>query len=386
MIFLTPKPTWKNFSLTCVSLAASVLSASCSGPNGVAPNGIPERAQVKPAAAPAQLAARPPTEAEFESWRLMVQQVPRPENACLKATYPEIQWREIPCVKPPNSPFLPGYGIRPSTVGHGTDWLAAVTGHVSFAEGSFHHVTGVKTEQQNGKSNDYSLQLNTQPFTTMTCQNLGSPDPSSCQGWEQFIYASSGSYPAHVFIEYWLLNFMYPWDGKTKCPSGWKSSLGPKKLHLSCFINSRHGTPAPAEGITNLGNLLLYGQAAVAPRSKDSAAFTVFGSSIYQVDGDNWFPDLHLEWQQAEFNIFGNCCGNEADFNTGSKAVVRLEVDSGVTTAPMCDPGGFTGETNNLYLTGESTSWPEVQYPSIVFTESNAASRTPKSCAVEQAR
>jgi hypothetical protein len=365
----------RNIILALFAVVALDLLAACSGNGATSNSSLPSVASQSAS----NSWATPPTEAEFESWQLMIQRVPRPENTCSTAAFPETAWREIRCVTPPNDPFLPANGIRAATVGNGNDWSLAVTGHSSFAQGSFHHVSGVKTEEQNGKSNDYSLQLNTQPFTTATCATLGSPDPSDCRGWEQFIYATSGS-SAVAFIQYWLLHFG---PAGTACPSGWHSH---GKTEISCFINSKHGAPAPAEAITNLGNLLLYGNAAVAPGSTDSVGFTVFGSSVYAVDGDNHFPDLDLGWQKSEFNIFGNCCANQAVFNTGSQAVVRLESDSGAIAAPTCDAQGFTGETNNLYLVGESTSWPDVQYPSIVFTESNAAKRSAKSCVVEPAR
>ncbi|HEX8806917.1 MAG TPA: hypothetical protein VF741_08200, partial [Candidatus Aquilonibacter sp.] len=86
------------------------------------------------------------------------------------------------------------------------------------------------------------------------------------------------------------------------------------------------------------------------------------------------------------FNIFGDCCGDQATFNAGSTLVVRTEVDSGATTAPTCDPQGFTGETNNLILTGTRQNRPKKQYPSIIFTETNAVHRKPASCAMEGSR
>jgi hypothetical protein len=367
----------RNIILALFAIAALDLLAACSSNGATSDSSLPS---VVSQSSTSQSAATSPTESGFEIWRLTMQRVPKPQTACSVATYPETQWRAIRCVTPPADPFLPANGIRAATVGNGNDWSLAVTGHSSFAQGSFHHVSGVKTEEQNGKSNDYSLQLNTQPFTTETCVTLGSPDPTDCRGWEQFIYATSGSDPAVAFIQYWLLHYG---PAGTKCPSGWHSH---GKTEISCFINSKHGAPAPAEPITNLGNLLLYGNAAVAPGSTDSVGFTVFGSSVYAVNGDNHFPDLDLGWQKSEFNIFGNCCANQAVLNTGSQAVVRLESDSGATTAPTCDAQGFTGETNNLYLVGESMDWPPVQYPSIVFTESNTAHRTTKACVVEPAR
>ena len=45
--------------------------------------------------------------------------------------------------------------------------------------------------------------------------------------------------------------------------------------------------------------------------------------------------------------------------------------------APDCDQQGFTGETNNLFLTGEGSNWPKVTYPSIVFTETNGTHSQP---------
>jgi hypothetical protein len=361
-------------SIITAAVAVGILAA-CSGNAGSPRNTLPSASAQSSALT--QAPAGRPTAPEFETWHSMLMSVPKPRG-CVVATYPEIQWRKVQCVQPPNDPVLPAQGVRPTTVGNGDDWIAAVTGHVSYAQGSFHHVTGVTSENENGHRNDYSVQLNTQPFTTATCANLGSPDPSSCRGWEQFIYGTTGT-SADVYIEYWLLNFG---PGGTKCPLHWYTS---GTTEISCFINSS-GTTAPAEAITNLGNLLLSGTAALGSSSTDSAEFTVFGSSVYGVDGLDVFSDLDLEWQKTEFNIFGRCCAKQAVFNTGSQAVVRMEVDSGVTVSPACDSGGFTGETNNLYLTGESTSWPKVQYPSIVFTESNAAGRTPKSCVVEPAQ
>jgi hypothetical protein len=63
--------------------------------------------------------------------------------------------------------------------------------------------------------------------------------------------------------------------------------------------------------------------------------------------------------------------------------VVRTEVDSGATTAPACDSVGFTGESNNLYLTKTLGKWPKMQYPSIVFAETNDTSRKQASCTTE---
>lgn len=113
---------------------------------------------------------------------------------------------------------------------------------------------------------------------------------------------------------------------------------------------------------------------------------TVGYSDLYYLGGQNWFPDLDSQWQVSEFNIFGDSNGDQAVFNSGSAIVVRTEVDSGAAMAPTCDQVGFTGESNNLFLTGTRQRWPKDQYPSIVFIETNAANRKQASFAPEGAR
>jgi hypothetical protein len=256
-----------------------------------------------------------------------------------------------------------------------------VTGHVSFAEGGFDDVTGVKSEyvekRKHHFANVYSLQLNTQFFSTESCTSLGSPDPQNCFGWEQFAYDTGR--PVGVFIEYWLVDFG---PLGTKCPSGWHKYAFKKQDEVNCWINSPL-IPTPVVPITSLEKLRLLGAAASSSKIQDFAELIVGYSSIYYVGGQNWFPDLDTEWQTAEFNILGDCCGDHATFNAGSTIDVRTEVDSGKTAAPACVSQGFTAESNNLFLTKTPAKWPKTQYPSIIFTETNKTNRTQASCATE---
>lgn len=370
MIVLKSKSLWGTLTFTGATLAILVLNVSCSDPNQVAPTGmsVPVQTRLK-------------TEAQFESWRSMIQQVPKPENACATASYPQLQWHEIPCARPPNKPLLPVHGIKGATVGDGTDFTAVVTGHVSLAEGEFQNVTGVKSEyvvkRKHHRANVYSLQLNTQFFSTESCASLGSPDPQNCFGWEQFAYDTGR--PVGVFIEYWLVDFG---PGGTKCPSGWHRLFAKMQNEVDCWINSAL-IPTPVVPITSLETLRLLDAAADGSKSQDFAELLVGYSSIYYVAGQNWFPDLDTQWQTAEFNILGDCCGDQATFNAGSAIDVRTEVDSGVTTAPACGSQGFTAESNNLFLTRTRMKWPQTQYPSIIFTETNNTKRTKATCATE---
>jgi hypothetical protein len=380
---------WRTLVYRCAPLTIVVLSTACSAPSQVTPNGSPGQAQAKPGVASALVSAKPPTKAEFESWRSMIERIAKPENACLAATYPQREWREIPCVKSPNTPLLPAHGVRGATAGDGMDFSAAVTGAVSLAQGGFQDITGVKREYaRHGKQripNLYSLQLNTQFFTTESCKNLGSPDPSQCLGWEQFAYDTeqTSGYTAGLFIEYWLVNFG---PLGTSCPSGWNTFVFTGSSAVNCWINSANTIPIPVEPITSLGELRVLGGAAHGSRSQDFAEVIVGYSDVYYVAGQNWFPDLDTQWQIAEFNVFGDSNGDQAVFNSGSTIVVRTEVDSGAAMAPACDQVGFTGESNNLFLTRTRQRWPKDQYPSIVFTETNAAHRKQASCAPERSR
>jgi hypothetical protein len=92
------------------------------------------------------------------------------------------------------------------------------------------------------------------------------------------------------------------------------------------------------------------------------------------------YPDSALNlagaWTVSEFNVFGDCCGYEASFNTGATLIVRTTVDNGTTNAPSCASGGYTGETNNLSLVPPCCPYGGAA-PGIAFMESSAIGMTP---------
>jgi hypothetical protein len=165
-----------------------------------------------------------PSANELETWRQAIVHTKRPRKACLTAKYPATAWTEVPCIKPPNTPFLRAKGIRPLNVGNGTDFSAQpASGLISEADGSFDQVTGVTSEFMllNGKQSPgvFSLQLNTQiGFPTSACGQV-----SGCTGWQQFIFSNGGcggNGSACAYIQSWLFGF-----GST-CPSGWSGGFG----------------------------------------------------------------------------------------------------------------------------------------------------------------
>ncbi len=299
-----------------------------------------------------------------QNWRRLMARSQRPKKGCFAATYPSKKWREVTCKTPPNRPYPPRSGVRPQTVGNGVDYSGEVTNNTTQAEGSFDSVNGVTSENDNGTANMFSLQLNTNFFSTSSCS--GAVNPAACQGWEQFIYSSLYG---GVFIQYWMLNY-----GPT-CPAGWWAYGG------HCYTNSVNGTTLPAQSIAALGQMVLDGAVSGVNGTDDFVTLAI-GANVYTATGDNNFPDLTNGWRISEYNVFGDGNGSGATFNTGSTIVVRTAVNSGTPALDAtCSLQGFTGETNNLTLVGAPTTFPDVLWPSIVFTESNAAGGTAASCA-----
>jgi hypothetical protein len=322
-----------------------------------------------------------PTAAEREEWRKALMATPRPTNGCYTATYPERQWREIPCKTPPSKPYFPRAGgmTQPEMVGgSGPDFTAVVTGHITQAEGSFDSVTGVTATPA------YSLQLNTDFFPTSTCSGSPniSPNIGGCRGWEQFVYESAGT----GFIQYWLINYgpagtMCPMPRGAHCVAGQVSTdgwcpftIGMSPNPLYCAVNAAAGAPAPAEPATSLGQMRVNGAAAGVNGAANDAMTVTVGGTPFSAGGNNYFPDLGTKWQEAEFNVFGNCCNNQAVFNSGSSAIVRIEVVSGTNLGPGCTLRSFTGESNNLTLVNSPPASPApLPAPALVFSESNPA-------------
>ncbi len=298
------------------------------------------------------------------AWRRAMAGAARPKKGCFTATYPDKTWHEAKCGTPPNRPYKPRGGLRPQQVGNGVDFSAQVTGNTSQAEGSFDSVT-TTGENDGGTANSFSLQLNTNFFSTATC--AGASVPANCLGWEQFIYASDFN---AVFIQYWMINFVNP------CPAGWNTFGG------DCWKNSTNSATPPAQTIGALGQMVVDGAVAgVGGNPDDAVTFTVGGVG-FSASGDNVFPDLTNGWNISEFNVVGDGGGSDATFNPASTITVRTAVNSGMgAVPPTCDSVGFTGETNNLTLVTAPvlTQANDVNWPSIVFTETNNAP-TPVSC------
>lgn len=332
---------------------------------------LAEAQQTAPSVGHASAAAHTLTKVESDEWRRRMARTPRPKKGCFVSAYPQTTWREAQCVAAPRKPLFPRPGSVPSrrtgragleTVGDGTDYSGQTTADATAGEGSFAGVSGVTSESGAGVANAYTLQLNTEFFTTTACGG----GQSGCQGWEQFVFYNPGSGSSGIaFIQYWMINY------GASCPSTWTSYQG------DCYRNSAVGASVPAQTIATLGELTVTGTAP-SGSADDSVTLSV-GNQLYSVTGGDFFPDLGQHWNTAEFNILGPGSGSEAVFNSGSTLVVRTAMDSG-TAAPSCVLAGFTAETNNLTLTGTPTAESGAVWPSILFTETNAGTTTTASC------
>jgi hypothetical protein len=318
-------------------------------------------------AAPANPQA--PSAQALKNWRSGVTHAPPPQQGCFTLSYPSTQWQQVPCQAGPAHPFLPAHGPQPSTVGDADDVATGVTaGQISLAVGSFDSVSGVTSITSMFGSNDYSLQLNTNVFSTALCSSAGTP--ASCVGWQQFVYSQAGCTSGQqsdipcVFIQYWLLGW-----GSTTCPSGW--TFFKNGSDDECFANSSVVTPPQAQPLSNLGNLAVIAEANSG--GMDAVIFST-GSALYMVQNNDSMLGLAGGWNSLEYNLVGDCCGSEATINSGAVIFVRVSVDNGGPNPPVClSPSsfrGFTAETNSLSFAGAPAA-EQGTLPALAFVESS---------------
>jgi hypothetical protein len=311
----------------------------------------------------------PKIAASREDWRAAMEALPTPVLGCFTSSYPRIEWRQAVCVKAPQRPYPPALSAGSQLIGNGND----VSGHmktlITTARGSFPRVTGVTSEvgDVDGSppkvANTYSLQLNTDFFTTVACHGA-----SGCQGWQQFVYSSSQGL---AFMQYWLISYLGAKNAS--CPSGWI------EYSSDCYTNSQATSVNGGQRlpISQLIDLSLKG-AAVAG-GNDTFKLNA-GLVAYSVTGLDSVVDLASAWHAAEFNIVGDCCSTRAVFNAGAYVKVEIVINPGNATAPTCLAEGFTGETNNLYFVKNPTHEVVGSPPAIHFLEGGAAT-TASACA-----
>jgi len=303
--------------------------------------------------------------ANREAWTRTMTRTPHPRaQGCFTGTYPRTEWQEVPCTTAPDQPYPPAefppvIWPTPNVVGNGTDFSAQVTGSLSSAVGSFDQVIDVTSEtDSHWGANTYSLQLNTSIMAgSPACS--GAAVPANCRTWQQFIYSV---HFAKAFMQSWLINY------NNACPGGWYTYTSGG---THCYINSS-GVLVPAQPLSNLVNLSVTGTAANG--GNDTITLST-GANTYSTSGNDNVISLAASWNIAEYNVFGDCCGYQANFNANSNVIVRTSVSNGTANVPTVLTQGYTGETNNYTLVPPACPYgnyiPTGAGPAIVFDESN---------------
>ena len=312
------------------------------------------------------------TPAVIETWRKkQILQTARPKKGCFEAKYPETAWREVACKAPLNKLYFPKppKTVRPETVGgSGPDFSAEVTGAISLAEGSFVSVSPITSEcsvpcdpstdvcptnpscttTSGAVANDYSLQMNTAPFTTNTCAGSPASTSPSCKGWEQFVFPASGG----GSIQYWLLNYG---PAGTQCPAprgascvpggvstdGWCPFQFSSTGNVFCVVNAAGSTTAPAVLPTSneFPTLTLSGEAG-SSTTKDQIIVSV-GGTAHGAVGGNYFPDLGYGNKLAGGGV--QClwrCGREPGLIQSRfdyRSADRRDEHAATANAPSCE-------------------------------------------------
>jgi hypothetical protein len=416
-------------ALAAVALlgVGSAIGIGCSGgSSGPAPSNSPAstaRATVsQPMLTTAATTTVAPAALTRDDWRRSLTKTPVPKDGCFRAKRPSTTWEEVPCVtdnrflpvefpRPPGSTTAPRQaggsagpvGAREQVGAISIDDYAPIlhSGSFSWAEGSFFGASNLKDETDSKQGpNWFSLQLNSDAnLPAKLCSQAASP--SECSGWAQFVYSSNtlgGQYAglASIFIQYWMINF-----GKT-CPNPcaepgdlgcWNTETitNPQTgaSQIDCMQNGANTQSLAPSVITDLPDFSLTGIAG----SSDTLVFST-GDEVLAVSQPETALGITLSgsWQLAEFNVFGNGNGSEANINTAAgdppaNINVQILVDNAgnVTTAelgPSIAEESTTGESSNMNLQGYNTACSlGGEIPGIQFFETtNTNTVTPPAC------
>ena len=305
-------------------------------------------------------------------WQQAIAELPTPGAGCYQASYPALQWQATRCRVAPKWPLAPGQQTGsggPQAVGNGRDYSAKVTGTISSATGSFDDVspkiteTGQVDDEGSQVANTFSLQLNSEFFSTSACS--GASKPAGCLGWQQFVYTT---HPNEVFMQYWLVHY------DTTCPGGWYTHKSGSIV--DCYTNS---PASKATGLTasDLAKVKLIGQAVVG--GNDRVSLSIGSGQATAVSKSDSVLNLAQVWNTTEFGVFGDGSGGQANFGTKSTLEVQTQLTATSPSAPKCIEEGFTAETNNLDLTSTPALGTEAS-PTMASEETNQGMKS-RSCA-----
>ena len=304
-------------------------------------------------------------------WQSEIAKIQQPGAGCYNASYPALSWHAVRYVAAPRIPLVPAVptGRTPfKVVGDGNDYSAVVTGNISQATGTFQNVSsGITEKGAVGGSgpkvaNVFSLQLNTQ-FISGDPACAGASNPSSCQAWQQFVYAYQGV--GQIFIQYWLIDY------NATCPSGWTT------FSTDCFTNSANSVNVNKITAAQLASLKFTGTAKAG--GNDTTVLSVGTGKASSITSPDSMIHLANFWTTTEWGVYGDGGGSEAVFGAGTSLEAVTAITATSHTAPKCVLEGFTGETNNLKL-AKTPALGSEPTPTMGSKQTNGTTGT-KSCA-----
>ena len=323
------------------------------------------------------------------AWQEAIAALPVPGQGCFTASFPAIQWQSTACSsvhpKVPQHFAGPGHNQEGAGVpqqvagcaGNSCDFAAQTTAPMTGAEGSFPSVTCAASPCESGLfgnagtagNNIYSLQLNTNFNLPATSSCSTALVPSACTGWQQFVYDSDLK---EIQVEPALLGY-----DKT-CTGTFNTSDGAG----NCYDENENTASVPQLTPQQLmsDSVKFVGQVGLVNGAEtDTVKMIVSGTSSAATAADN-LVNLSGNWKDAQFGLYGDRGGGEADFIAGTDLKVNLVTHSGTTTAPQCVPFNSTGESNNLFLQPAPTLGTQPS-PAMESDQNSNQSTSPAACA-----
>jgi hypothetical protein len=323
------------------------------------------------------------------TWAKAITALAVPGQGCFTATSPTVQWRSVACSSE-HAKVPKGFGGTEASredaggsvqeVGGCSltcDFSAETANPMTSAVGSFPSVTCASSPCESGKfgnvgaslPNVYSLQLNTNYNLPATASCSTAAIPADCSGWQQFVYDSDLK---EIQIEPALIGY----NNTCVAPFSVSDGFG------NCYDETESATTVPqltpqqlnSDAVTFTGEVGL-----VSGILTDTVIMVVSGTSYAATSPDSLL-DLSGHWKIAQFGLYGDRGGAEANFIAGSDMKVNTVTHSGTTAAPTCIAWDSTGETNNLYLQPAPALVPGAA-PAIESDQNSTAPSSPAGCA-----
>jgi hypothetical protein len=251
------------------------------------------------------------------------------------------------------------------------------------ADGSFPSVTCAASPCESGpfedgpvEPNAYSLQLNTDNSLPATQSCSTASAPTNCRGWQQFVY---DSHLGEIQVEPALLGYI-----NHPCPPSFE---GPDPVG-NCYDVHENAATVPKLTPQELmsESVLFSGQVGLVNGTLTDTVKMIVSGTAHAATAPDKLVNLSGHWYFAQFGIYGDRNGNEADFIAGTDLKVNLMTHSGTTMAPQCVAFNTTGESNNLFLQPAPTLDPGTgtapgMAPSIESEQKSNPPTSPAACA-----